>query len=124
MDDDRKSVFVSFAKKDTRQRNLLKEHPLLNSPAYDLVDFSVKDARNAGWRDRVQLSVRRSSGVIVLVSENSLESLGQKWEIGCARSEKKEILGVWAYSNDRTQLPGVITIPWSWDSIKSFIDSL
>jgi quercetin dioxygenase-like cupin family protein len=38
------------------------------------------------------------------VSKNSLTSSGQKWELSCAREEKKKILGVWAYKDDRTDL--------------------
>jgi hypothetical protein len=60
--------------------------------------------------------------VIVLVSKNSLNSDGQKWEISCAKEEKKPILGIWAYSADRTILTGVSTVVWSWKSISDFID--
>jgi hypothetical protein len=62
--------------------------------------------------------------VIVLVSENSLKAAGQKWEISCAKEEKKKMLGIWAYTDDRTDLAGVRTIVWTWDGIAKFIDSL
>ena len=124
MEEEKKGVFVSFAGEDVRQRNLLKEHPLLNDPAFEFLDFPVKDPRSNDWKDRVHLRVRQCRGVIVLVSKHTLASSGQRWEINCAKTEKKEILAVWAYANDRTFLPGVATILWSWDTIRSFIDTL
>jgi len=122
--EDKKSVFISFAKQDMRQRNSLKDHPLLNVPLFEFVDFPVKDPASNDWKDRVQVRIRRSSGVIILISKNSIDSTGQKWEISCAKTEKKEILGVWAYNNDRTHVPGIVPIVWEWGSIRSFIDSL
>jgi hypothetical protein len=59
-----------------------------------------------------------------LVSKNSLTSSGQKWEIQCAKEEGKKVRGIWAYTNDRTDLVGVNTKVWTWDNIKDFIDSL
>ena len=42
---------------------------------------------------KVRTRIRRSDGVIVLVSKNSLTSSGQKWEIQCAKDEGKPIRG-------------------------------
>ena len=68
--------------------------------------------------------IRRSDGVIALVSKNSLASTGEKWEISCAKEEKKKVLGIWAYTDDRTNLPDTNTVVWTWDAIKNFIDKL
>ncbi len=86
--------------------------------------MSVKDAYDKEWKERVQTRIRRSDGVIILVSKNSLTSSGQKWEIFCAQEEKKKIRGIWAYSSDRTNIVGVNTMVWSDDNINAFIDSL
>ena len=86
--------------------------------------MSVKDAYSSEWKERVRTRIRRSDGVIALVSKNSLTSSGQKWEIACAREERKRLLGIWAYKDDRTDLSGVKTVVWTWDAIKDFIDSL
>jgi len=58
----------------------------------------------------VRTRIRRSHGVIVLVSKNSLTSDGQAWEIQCAKDEGKPIRGIWAYKDDRTVLAGVSTV--------------
>ena len=68
--------------------------------------------------------ILRSDGVLAIVSKNSLNSSGQKWEIQYAKEEKKKIRGIWAYKDDRTGLAGVNTMVWTWDNISNWIDSL
>lgn len=119
-----KVVFVAFAIEDERQRDFLKGQSLSPRAPYEFIDMSVKQAYDSGWKDRVRTRIRRSDGVIVLVSKNSLTSTGQKWEIQCAKEEGKKIRGIWAYSTDRTQLAGVTTVVWSDANVSSFIDSL
>lgn len=41
----------------------------------------------------------------------------------CKRRRQK-ILGIWAYSDDRTNIVGVNTKTWTWDNITNFINSL
>lgn len=117
-------VFVAFAIEDESQRDFLKGQSLNDRCPFEFVDMSVKEPYDSQWKDRVRTRIRRSDGVIALVSKNSLKSTGQKWEISCAKEERKKIKGVWAYSDDRTALEGIATIAWSWDNIKAFIDSL
>ena len=62
--------------------------------------------------------------MIAIVSKNSLTSSGQKWEIQCAKEEKKPLRGIWAYEEDRTNLSGVFTVLWTWENIAHFINSL
>ena len=42
----------------------------------------------------------------------------------CAKEEGKPLLCIWAYTNDYTNVDGVVTKSWTWDNIKAFIDSL
>jgi hypothetical protein len=119
-----KIVFVAFAIEDESQRDLLKGQSLHPRSPYEFIDMSVKDAYDSNWKERVRTRIRRSHGVIVLVSQNSLNSSGQKWEIACAKEEKKPIRGIWAYNADRTSLAGVMTYTWTDSNISSFIDSL
>lgn len=121
---DKKVVFVAFAIEDVRQRDLLKGQSLHTKSPFEYVDMSVKEAYDSDWKERVRTRIRRSDGVIVLVSKNSLTSSGQKWEIACAREEQKKVLGIWIYTEDRTNLPGVNTVVWTWPAIEKFIDSL
>ena len=122
---DKKVVFVAFAIEDERQRDFLKGQSLNTNSPFEYVDMSVKEPYDSNWKERVRTRIRRSDGVIALASKTSLTSSGQKWEIACAREEKKKkVLGVWAYKDDRTNLPGVNTVVWTWEAIKRFIDSL
>lgn len=121
---DKKVVFVAFAIQDERQRDFLKGQSLHTDSPFEYIDMSVKEAYDTDWKARVRTRIRRSDGVIVLVSKNSLSSSGQKWEIACAREEGKKVLGIWAYTDDRTNIVGVNTVVWTWENIKNFINSL
>jgi len=121
---DKKTIFVAFAIEDERQRDFLKGQSLHPRSPYEFIDMSVKEPYDNNWKDRVLTRIRRSHGVIVLVSKNSLASSGQKWEIQCAKDERKSIRGIWAYSTDRTAISGVNTVIWSDANIAGFIDSL
>lgn len=124
MIENKKVVFVAFAIEDERQRDFLKGQSLNTQSPFEYIDMSVKEPYDTDWKDRVRTRIRRSDGVIALVSENSLTSSGQKWEISCAREEKKQLLGIWAYKDDRTDLPGLNTVVWTWSAIEKFINSL
>lgn len=121
---DKKTIFVAFAIEDERQRDFLKGQSLHTDSPFEYIDMSVKEPYDSDWKERVRTRIRRSDGVIALVSKNSLSSSGQKWEIECAREEKKKILGIWAYKDDRTNLVGVNTVVWTWEAIKNFINNL
>lgn len=122
--DNRKIIFVAFAIEDERQRDFLKGQSLLTKSPFEYIDMSVKQAYESEWKNKVRSRIRRSDGVIALVSKSSLKSSGQKWEIDCAKEEGKNVLGVWAYSNDRTKMEGINTVEWKWSSIQNFIDNL
>jgi MTH538 TIR-like domain (DUF1863) len=121
---DKKTVFVAFAIEDETQREFLKGQSLHTDSPFEFIDMSVKEAYDSDWKDKVQTRIRRSDGVIALVSKNSLNSSGQKWEISCAKTEEKPVFGIWAYKDDRTVLDGINTVVWTWPAIEKFIDSL
>ncbi len=120
----KKVIFVAFAIEDERQRDFLKGQSLSTNCPFEYIDMSVKEAYETDWKEKVRTRIRRSDGVIALVSKNSLKSSGQEWEITCAKEEDKRVLGIWAYSNDTTHLPGISTAGWNWERIASFIDGL
>ncbi|WP_313157059.1 TIR domain-containing protein [Sphingobacterium multivorum] len=119
-----KTIFTAFAIEDERQRDFLVGQSRLNNSPFEFIDMSVKEPYSSDWKDKVRTRIKRSHGIIVLISRSSINSSGQKWEIECARQENKPILGIWAYSNDRTFIPGLRTIEWNWTNISSFLYSL
>ena len=121
---DKKILFIAFAIEDERQRDFLKGQSLHLRQPFEFIDMSVKESYDKDWKDRVRTRIKRSDGVIVLVSKNSAASSGQKWEIQCAKEENKPIRGIYAYKDDRSSINGVNTVVWSDANIISFIDSL
>lgn len=121
---EKKVIFVAFAIEDESIRNMIKGQSLNTKSPFEYVDMSVKEAYDEEWKKKVRTRILRSDGVLVVVSKNSLSSSGQKWEIQCAKEEKKKIRGIWAYKGDHTELAGVNTMVWSWDNIANWIDSL
>src|ERR1700712_4673463 len=79
-----KVVFVAFAIEDDTQRDFLKGQSLGPRSPYEFIDMSVKEAYESGWKDKVRTRIKRSGGVIALVSKNSKNSTGQNWELDCA----------------------------------------
>jgi hypothetical protein len=124
---DKKIVFIAFAIEDKTQRDFLVGQSLNIKTPFEFVDMSVKEPYDTAWKDRVRTRIRRSHGVIALISKDTLTSSGEKWEINCAIEERKPLLGVWAYTNDRTNpvvMSGQRIVEWSWDAIESFIATL
>lgn len=124
---DKKVVFVAFAIEDERQRDFLRGQALNTKSPFEYVDMSVKEPYDSNWKDRVRTRIKRSDGVIALVSKNTLSSSGEKWEINCAKEEGKKLIGLWVYTDDRTvpiEINGHKIITWTWSEIASFIDSL
>jgi len=121
---DKKVIFIAFAIEDESIRDLIKGQSLNTDSPFEYIDMSVKEAYAEEWKKRVRTRILRSDGVIAIISKNSLTSTGQKWEIQCAKEEKRPLRGIWAYKEDRTNLVGVNTVVWSWPNIAAFINSL
>ncbi|MDE0053573.1 MAG: hypothetical protein OXT64_04865 [Gammaproteobacteria bacterium] len=120
----KKTVFIAFAIEDERQRDLLRGQSLNTDTPFEYIDMSVKQPYNVEWKARVRTRIRRSDGVIALISKNSLASSGQKWEIHCTKEEGVPLRGFWCYQADRTNVVGVNTRVWTWQNIADFIESV
>jgi antiphage defense system Thoeris ThsB-like protein len=123
----KKVVFIAFAIEDERQRDFFVGQSWNARSPFEFVDMSVKEPYDRDWKNRVRTRIRRSDGVIALISKSTLTSSGQKWEINCAIEERKPLLGIWVYKNDRTfpaQMSGRKIVEWTWNAIASFIDRL
>ncbi len=122
---DKKVIFVAFAIEDQIIRDLLKGQSLNTKCPIEFVDMSVKEAYvQSEWKEKVRTRIKRSDGVLAIVSKNSLASTGQNWEIQCAKEEGVPVRGVWGYKADTTNISGLNTMAWSWSGITAWIDSL
>lgn len=119
-----KRIFVAFAVEDKSSRDLLKGQEVLAGSPIDYVDMSVKNPWSEDWKTRCRSRIRGCDGVIALLSRNTLNASGAKWEIKCARDEGKPLLGVYIHKNDKSK-PGEMgnapAIEWTWDGIANFI---
>ena len=121
----KKTVFVAFSMKDKTQRDFLRGQSLHTRSPFEYIDMSVKEPYlSHEWKQKVRTRIKRSHGVIALISKNSLTSTGQEWEIECAREEGKKILGISAYRDDQTKYPGIRTYNWTWPNVTNFINGL
>ena len=122
-----KIIFIAFAKEDEGIRNLFSGQKVHPKSPFRFTDMSVKRPYDSAWKGRTRTRIRRSDGVIVLVSSSTRKASGQIWEIECARSEGKKIRGFWIEKGYRTKpraMGAAACRNWTWTNVASFIDSL
>lgn len=124
---DSKVVFIAFAKEDEGTRNLFTGQRIHPDTPFEFTDMSVKEPYESEWKEKVQTRVRRSDGVIALISSSTPKATGELWEIECAVAEDKPLLGIWIEDGYRTKPPEMGDAPceeWSWENVANFIESL
>lgn len=124
---EKKTVFVAFAKEDEATRNLFTGQRVNADTPFEFIDLSVKEAYESGWKDKVRARIRRSDGVIALISSSTPSATGELWEIECAVDEDIPLLGIWIEDAYRTKPVAMGTAPcktWTWPNVASFIESL
>jgi hypothetical protein len=122
-----KVVFIAFAKEDESTRNLFTGQRVHPRTPFQFTDMSAKEPYSSEWKSRVRTRVRRSDGVIALISSNTPKATGQLWEIKCAVDEGRPLLGIWIEDGYRTkpkEMGGARCVSWTWDNVAAFIDSL
>jgi hypothetical protein len=122
-----KRVFVAFAVEDRYYRDFLKGQSLNTGSPFEYTDMSVKEPWDSGWKQMCRTRIKGCDGVIAMLSRNSLRATGQKWEITCAKEERVPLIGLYVHANDKSsplEMNGVKKIPWTWEGIRQFIDSL
>ena len=124
---DTKTVFIAFAKEDEGTRNLFTGQRVHPDTPFEFIDMSVKQPYDSGWKEKVRARVRRSDGVIALISSNTPDADGELWEIKCAVDEDKPLVGIWIEDGYRTKPREMGSAPceeWTWYNVADFIDSL
>lgn len=124
---DQKVVFIAFAKEDEATRNLFTGQRVNAKTPFGFVDMSVKEPYDTGWKDRVRTRIKRSDGVIALISSSTPKADGELWEIQCAVEEEKPLLGIWIEDGYRTKpavMDGAPCKVWTWPNVAAFIDGL
>lgn len=123
-----KKIFISFAIEDSHYRDLLKGQSLNTDSPFTYIDMSVKQAWSSSWKTNCRARIRGCDGVIALISKNTRNAEGAKWEMQCANAEGIPIIGIHIHANDKGQIPIELAskrvVNWSWDTIKNFINRL
>lgn len=123
-----KKVFISFAIEDKFARDHLVHQSEDHRAPFSFYDMSVKDPWDSSWKTRCRERIKQCNGVVALLSKRTKAADGAKWEMQCAVDEGIPIIGVHIHKDDKGQIPseleGKKIINWTWDGIRSFIDSL
>ena len=124
---DTKVVFLAFAVEDEGTKNLFLGQRLLTDSPFEWTDMAVKEPYKSEWQEKVRTRIRRSDGVIALISSSTPAATGQLWEIACAVEEEKPLRGIWIEDGYRTKPPemgSAACVEWTWENVAAFIDSL
>jgi hypothetical protein len=121
-------IFISFAMEDVRYRDLLVGQARNEQSPFSFVDMSVKEPWDEQWKTNCRKKIKSCDGVISLLSKNTTNADGARWEMNCAVEESIPIIGVHIHSDDKGPIPpelsGKKVIEWSWNGINSFLNSL
>lgn len=122
-------IFISFAVEDVASRNLLVGQAKNEKSPFEFVDMSVKEPWDEKWKSNCRTKIKSCDGVIALVSKNTANATGARWEVACAKEEKVPVRGIYIDANNKpaslpAEFAGVKVVEWTWPNIKSFIDSL
>ncbi len=123
----KKRIFVGFAVEDRQYRDLLRGQALLGSSPIEYTDFSVKQPWSNAWKRQCRQRIKGCDGMIALLSRNTRNADGARWEIKCAVEQGIPVLGVHVHRDDRyapPEIAGRRTILWTWDGIANFINRL
>jgi len=74
----KKIVFIAFAKEDEGTRTMFTGQRVDPRSPFEFIDMSVKTPYPSDeWKDRVRARVRRSDGVIALISSSTPKAKGE-----------------------------------------------
>ena len=123
----KKCAFISFDfDHDEDLRNLLVGQARNPDTSFDLADWSVKDAMNGNWREKVRTRIRSCDVVIVICGEYTHNATGVSAEINIAREEQVPYFLLWGRSDKNCTKPLAALVTdkiykWTWDNLKALI---
>ena len=124
----KKRVFVAFAIEDKTSKIFFTGMAKNARVPYEFVDMSVKEPWSSQWKTKCRTKIKGCHGMIVLVSKNLKNADGALWEVQCAKDEGVRVRGIYIDGatsvNKPTELYGTLCETWTWENVKSFIESL
>lgn len=124
-----KRIFVSFAIEDSNLRDFLVGQARNNKSPFEFVDMSVKQPWSNQWKTKCRTKIKGCDGVLAIITSNSMNADGERWELKCASEERIPRLGIWGNDNHSgvqvpPELPTYLMRDWTWSNIKSWLDRL
>lgn len=125
-----KRIFVSFAIEDSNLRDLLVGQAKNDNSPFEFVDMSVKEPWKDDWKSKCRTKIKGCDGLIAIITENTKNASGQRWEIKCAKEEKVPCRGIWGHNDEAYQsylppeMDGITTDKWTWDNIKKWLNRI
>lgn len=123
-----KRVFIAFAIEDQFSRNNLTFQSGQANTPFEFVDMSVKQPWDSEWKTKCRARIKSCDGVIAMISDNTYNADGARWEIQCAYDEGIPVFPMYIHNSGVTRTPpelaGRRINHWTWANVKSFIDSL
>lgn len=122
----KKRIFISFAIEDEQYRDYLVAQAKDERSPFTFVDMSVKQPWNETiWKQKCRTKIKSCDGMIVLLSKNTWNSSGARWEIKCAKEEGLPVIGMHIKKKNQGAIPpelkGNKIITWSWDNLAKVI---
>jgi hypothetical protein len=122
-------IFVSFAIEDLFYKNGLVNQAKDERSPFEFTDMAVKEPWDESWKTQCRSRIKGCDGLIALISTNTENASGARWEIKCAAEEDIPIIGVhiykdWTKRYTPPELSGYQTMDWSWEGIANFINGL
>ncbi len=123
-----KKVFIAFAIEDKFARdNLVYQSGQEHTP-FEFLDMSVQEPFTSAWKTQCRERIKGCDGVVAFISRKTPSAEGACWEIKCAIDENIPLRGFWVHKDDPCCRPSELGTTrvdyWTWDNIKSFLNSL
>lgn len=125
-----KRIFISFPIEDDNLRDLLVGQARLEDSPFEFVDMSVKEPWKTDWKEKCRTKIKGCDGVLAIITKNTKNASGQRWEIKCAKEEKVPCRGIWGHNDEKydsylpEEMDGILTVSWTWDNIKNWLERI
>jgi hypothetical protein len=122
-------IFISFAIEDKWAKEYLVGQAKNEKSPFEFTDMSINVPFDEKWKTQCRSRVKGCDGMIAFVSKKTATAVGAVWEVKTAKEEGVPVISVYTTTDDRpatlpAEYTGVKKVAWTWDNIKSFLNSL
>jgi hypothetical protein len=126
-----KKIYVGCAESDIRYRDMMvnfkQRWGFYTNNTFDFLTCDRSGLESDQWKQIVEKKIRKSDGVMIMVSEHTALDSDATWEIDCALSNTVPIVGVDIRKDPDGNIPkklvGKMT-RYGWEWFAEFIDGL